>query len=153
MMTWAYDQDGWEAEDYRLYIGHVMFVAQKAKSRIYVDEAMVAYDKAIRGLVDKHGLQLFAKGNHDCVMHHFAVENTKQARAQRAAAAASASSGYSAGGSGNKGGGGGGRRPCNHYNTSEGCSYNPCSYAHKCSKCGKPGHNKSGCWGPNGKKE
>ena len=75
MMAWAYDQDGWEVEDYRRYIGHTLYIAHKATSRIYVDKALVEYDSAIRREVEDYGLEEFAKGNHDCVMDHFTVEN------------------------------------------------------------------------------
>ena len=93
MMAWAYDQEGWEADDYRRYIGHTLFIAHKAQSGIYIDKAMVDYDKAIRLLAEDYGLEEFAKGNHDCVMDHFKVENTRQAQEARRNAAARSSSG------------------------------------------------------------
>ena len=152
-MAWGYDQEGWEAEDYRRYLGHTMYIAQKARSRIYIDKAMVSYDDAIRKQVDKYGLEEFSKGNHDCTMDHFTVENTRRAQEERKAASEA-----SRGGGGSKHRSshyGTGKPACNAYNFGkEGCPYgNKCREAHKCSKCGRPSHKESECWGNGGKKQ
>ena len=135
-----------------------MYIAHKAKSHIYIDKAMVDYDSAIRRKVEEYGLEEFEKGNHDCVMDHFTVENTRQAQEARRAAS----------GGGGRGGGssrhpprstqthsyGSGRRACKAYNFSkDGCKDENCKDAHKCSKCGKPGHKESACWSTTDKKE
>ena len=147
MLSWAYIQDGWEVSDYRRYIGHIKYIAQKARSRIYIDKAMVDYDAAVRELVDEHGLELFRKGNHECTMDHFSVENTRQAQEQRRAAAAALAQ---ASGGKQKGGYGPGKAPCKAFNYGkEGCKDNHCRDAHKCAKCGRPSHKESDCWDGN----
>ena len=117
---------------------------------IFIDKAMVDYDAAVRELVGEHGLELFKKGNHECTMDHFSVENTRQAQEQRRAAAAALAQ---ASGGKQKGGYGPGKAPCKAFNYGkDGCKDNHCRDAHKCSKCGRPSHKESDCWDNNNNK-
>ena len=156
MLGWAKDQEDWSAEDYALYIRHFHFIAQKAKSRTYMDKAMADYDRAIRKIADRRGMSGFIR-DPDAAMDHFSVENTWAAYHQRTAEAGGQRSGGGGGGGpprpnhhpggGYQQGKGGGKAACSKHNFSqEGCRDRACRLAHKCSVCGKTSHKEPDCW-------
>ena len=122
------------------FVDHLILVAEKADTQLFVPEAMTGYDKAIKTRVVKYGKAQFVDSSQRLEDKHFGFINTKLAVAQKAAQVRGASGVKHSSG----------KSICKSFNLASGCSYNAnCKWRHVCRVCYSSHHGQSDCGGVN----
>ena len=114
-------------EDISGFINHLVVLSDKAETKFYRNDSLVAYDKAVRMAAAEKGIKKFAEVDSTLVMLHLgfdsAVSHRKPATTN---SQKTKKSGY-----------------CFRFNGPDTCGNQNCAYKHECSTCGDSSH---GCY-------
>ena len=126
-------------KDIKPLLKHMLLVAEKADTDMFMDEALISYDESMKDLAKESGINAFKKVDPSVIMKHLCYDGTKAAANARRAAAATKKPA--------------GAKPvtgvghCIKFNyDSKGCPRGrDCFYKHVCSACGSPSHGNPDC--------
>ena len=114
------------------YSRHIQFISDRSRS--YNTPALIRYDQAVREQAEYLGLSAFSYGNNELFYEFLGVENLKprgtgNSQNKKPKPGKSPKSGNKKMGF------------CWNYNSSKGCSDDPCLHKHECTNCG--GHHRA----------
>ena len=139
--SWVLECKDLDVNSLKQFVKHIGYMAGKAKSGRFMDQAHANYDIAIRKLAAKEGFEAFSAGNPELALKYYAFEYMRKPSGV-------AGLGYSRTQSGTKqlfirdG-----KKPCFSFNKEEGCSRDDktCNFGHWCSRCGSRSHIRAKC--------
>lgn len=120
-----------DGKDVAGLVSHGRFLAEKAIADAYTPDTFVQFDRFVRAKASKKGFQAFDSISELEKSRFFNLENHKEVKALKAKASKQ----------GNRKSGG----ICRRFNGDLGCFARTCHYAHRCDRCGDPGHPAKDC--------
>lgn len=107
-------------------------MAEKAAAGVYIADSFTGYDRLVRKLASKKGLDAFGKVSELERNRFFNLENHREVRALKARVKSSSGQSKKS-------------ATCRHYNGENGCYARTCNYVHRCAICETPGHPSKEC--------
>lgn len=132
---WCLNIEDLTVKDYRVFIQHMAFIANRAKSDEFKDCAHTEYDAEIRKLAETIGFAAFSKANNGESVLHYGLPNTRPRKTSKQES-------YRKSNQKN-----GGKRPCFRWNREGGCDQteDKCGFGHYCGKCSSRSHGRHSC--------
>ena len=135
-LKWVIDNKDIDVVDMKNYLRHLSYLAHKAGPKVFVQEAVIDYDKAVRAKAEENGMKAFTAGDVELTLLYFGYENT-------VAGNSASKQSQKSGGTGTNGQGAKKQAlRCHLFNFEEsGCPKGgSCKFPHVCKKCGAKDH-------------
>ena len=116
-------------EDVSGFVSHLLVLADKAETKFYRSESLVAYDKAVRMAAAEKGLKKFSEVDSTLVMTHLGFDSAVSSRKPTSSSTNRVKkTGY-----------------CYKFNGSGQCDHQNCQFKHECATCGDGSHGRYTC--------
>ena len=112
---------------------HMELMCEKALTKVYRVNSLIAYDKCVRERADAKGLEVFGTVYNSDVLRYFSYDSTVVSSSRLNKSSKSSSSNRSAG-----------KNPCFAFNRG-GCESSSCRYQHACMFCKSSSHGSQAC--------